>query len=442
MSYLPPERPGAPRGSGRNPTSPDAGFTRPSLDTLDLHRLLVEQVQDYAIFALDPAGHILSWNAGAQRFKGYAAEEIIGRHFSVFYTAPDLDVDFPAYELEVAAREGRFEGEGWRVRKDGSHFWANVVITALRDTDGELVGFAKVTRDLTERRAAQERAIEDAKRLATEETARQMAEERAELLEDLLEQVRTQALELERRREEADHANRAKGDFLAAMSHELRTPLNAIDGYAELLELGIHGPVTDPQLDALGRIRRSQRHLLGIVNDLLNFSRAEAGHLTYDLAPLGMAELVDAVTAMVIPQAEARGVRLEHRPLPADAVATGDRTKVEQVLLNLLSNALKFTRAGGSIRVDGEADGEQVRVRVHDTGIGIPADKRDDIFEPFVQVGRTLSRQVEGAGLGLAISRLLARGMGGDLRLEATEEGVGSTFVLELPGTGTAGNRE
>ncbi len=438
MSYRPPNRP--PQGSARDPVSANEGFARSASDTLDLHRLLVEQVQDYAIFALDPAGHILSWNAGAQRFKGYTAEEIVGRHFSVFYTAPDLEVDFPAYELVVAAREGRFEGEGWRLRKDGSRFWANVVITALRDPEGELVGFAKVTRDLTERREAQERAIEDAKRLAAEETARRMAEERAELLADLLEQVRSQAVELDRRREEADTANRAKGDFLAAMSHELRTPLNAIDGYAELLELGIHGPVTAPQLEALGRIRRSQRHLLGIVNDLLNFSRAEAGRLAYDIAPLPVAETVDAVAAMVAPQAEARGVALEHRPLPADAVALGDRTKVEQVLLNLLSNALKFTPAGGSIRVDGEADGERVRVRVHDTGVGIPADKRDEVFEPFVQVGRTLSRQVEGAGLGLAISRELARGMGGDLRLEPTEEGAGSTFVLELPGT--AGNRE
>ncbi len=434
MSYPPNRPPGAPQGSAREPISANEGFARPACDTLDLHRLLVEQVQDYAIFALDPAGHILSWNAGAQRFKGYAAEEIIGKHFSVFYTAPDLAVDFPAYELEVAARDGRFEGEGWRLRKDGSRFWANVVITALRDPEGELVGFAKVTRDLTERREAQERAIEDAKRLAAEETARRMAEERAELLAELLEQVRTQAVELDRRREEADEANRAKGDFLAAMSHELRTPLNAIDGYAELLELGIHGPVTPPQLEALDRIRRSQRHLLGIVNDLLNFSRAEAGRLAYDIAPLPVAETVDAVVGMVAPQAEARGVALEHRPLPAHAVALGDRTKVEQVLLNLLSNALKFTPAGGSIRVDGESDGERVRVRVHDTGIGIPVDKRDEVFEPFVQVGRTLSRQVEGAGLGLAISRELARGMGGDLRLEATEEGVGSTFVLELPG--------
>ena len=400
---------------------------------MDLYRLLVEQVQDYAIFALDTTGHVLSWNAGAQRFQGYTAEEIIGQHFSVFYPQEARDSKFPDTELEVAARVGRFEDEGWRVRKDGTQFWANVVITALRDGEGELVGFAKVTRDLTERREGELCAIEGARRLAAEETARQLAEERAVALSRLLEQLRTQAAELERRRAEADAANRTKGDFLAAMSHELRTPLNAIDGYAELLELGIHGPVTEPQLDALRRIRRSQRHLLGIIDDLLNFSRAEAGRLTYEITPLPVAELAEAVVAMVAPQAEARGVALPRPAVPPDAVALGDRTKVEQILINLLSNSLKFTPRGGTIRVDGGAEGAWVRIHVRDTGIGIPPDRLEDVFEPFVQVGRTLSRQVEGTGLGLAISRDLARGMGGDLRLGESEEGAGSTFVLELP---------
>jgi len=428
----------------RSPVGTLVGFAKVTRDFTERHaaseafrqseerfRLLVQSVQDYGIFMLAPSGRVMSWNEGAQLINGYAAEEIVGRHFSVFYPPEDKAANKPGWELDVASREGRFEDEGWRVRKDGSRFWANVIITALRSPEGTLIGFAKVTRDLTERNAAQERSIENARRLAVEETARRMAEERAEALAGLLEQVRSQAVELERRRHEADAANRAKGDFLAAMSHELRTPLNAIDGYAELLELGIHGPITAPQREALERIRRSQRHLLGIINDLLTFSRAEAGRLTYEIEPLRLPELLDAVMLMVAPQAEARSIALEREM--RSALALGDPTKVEQILLNLLSNAVKFTAPGGRVRVDGGVEDDRVRIRVSDTGIGIPDEKRDLIFEPFVQVGRTLSRQVEGTGLGLAISRELARAMGGELRLGESEEGVGSTFVLELP---------
>src|SRR3954463_12812113 len=179
-----------------------------------IYQLMVESVQDYAIFMLDPAGYIASWNQGAERIKQYSADEIIGRHFSVFYTDAANSIGHPQHELEVASAVGKFEEEGWRVRKDGTMFWANVLITAIRDTDGTLLGFAKVTRDLTERRNAEQRAIADARRLA-----------------------------------ESESANAAKAEFLTAMSHELRTPLNAIGGYTELLTLGLGGPVTPEQSD-------------------------------------------------------------------------------------------------------------------------------------------------------------------------------------------------
>lgn len=391
-----------------------------------MYRLLVESVRDYAIFALDSTGHIVSWNEGARQIKGYEADEIIGQHFSIFYPPEDLAWGKPQYELSVAARVGRFEDEGWRVRKDGTRFWANVVITALRNPSGDLVGYAKVTRDLTERQHATERAITAARRIAVEEAARSTAEARATELAAL-------AAQLERRTEEAETANHAKAEFLAAMSHELRTPLNAIGGYAELIALGLRGPLTDEQRQDIERIRRSQQHLLGIINDILNFSRIEAGHLTYDIGPVMVGEVLENVRLMIAPQAEAKGVRYEQAECPQDAlwVVRADRMKVEQILLNLLSNAVKFTEPGGQIILSCEGTASTIRLHVRDTGVGIVPDKLEAIFEPFVQVGRSLTQGSGGTGLGLAISRDLARAMGGDVTAVSTV-GAGSTFTLTL----------
>ncbi|MBX6363036.1 MAG: PAS domain S-box protein [Gemmatimonadetes bacterium] len=362
-----------------------------------LNRLLVSSVQDYAIFALDATGHVASWTPGAQRINGYTAAEIIGKHFSTFYPPEDLEWGKPAWELEVAAAEGRFEDEGWRVRKDGSRYWANVIITPLRDEAGTLIGFAKITRDLTERREAELRAIADARRVA-----------------------------------EVEAASKAKSEFLAAMSHELRTPLNAIGGYVDLLALGIRGPVTPQQIEDLERIRRSQQHLLGIINDLLNFSRIEAGRISYDIGPVAIAQVIETVQAMIEPQALARGLDLVVRDDAPGAIALADKGKVEQILLNLLSNAVKFTATGGTITLAASTSDGLVALAVQDTGLGISPEQLEAIFEPFVQVGRSLSSPHEGTGLGLAISRDLARAMGGDLRVESVL-GVGSTFTLALP---------
>jgi PAS domain S-box-containing protein len=395
-------------------------------------RLLVQSVKDYAIFMLDPGGHVTTWNAGAQHIKGYTADEIIGKHFSIFYPEEDQASGKLEHELEVATTVGEYEEEGWRIRKDGSRFWANVLITAVRNPTGALVGFAKVTRDLTERRAAHERALEDARRIAAEEAARGAAEQRAQELRALAEQLGAQAAELERRSTEAETANRAKGEFLAAMSHELRTPLNAIGGYAQLIQLGLSGPVTDEQMEQLERIQRSQQHLLGVINDILNFSRIEAGQVAYDIGPVAMDEVVDAVAPMVSLQARDKRLSLRLARCAPTLVAEADRAKVEQILLNLLSNAVKFTAAGGEIELTCDMTGQRVSVGVRDTGIGIPADQIEAIFAPFVQVGRTLASPKEGTGLGLAISRDLARAMHGDLTVES-REGVGSTFMLSLP---------
>jgi PAS domain S-box-containing protein len=392
-------------------------------------RLLVQSVQDYAIFMLEPSGPIATWNDGAQRIKGYSANEIIGQHFSVFY-APE-DAAKPAHELRIAEDAGRYEDEGWRLRKDGSRFWASVVITPIRDAKGRLAGFSNVTRDLTERRAAQDRAIEDARRLAAEEAARGAAEMQTEELRSLSEQLSLQAVELERQREEAQTANRVKSEFLAAMSHELRTPLNAIGGYAQLIQLGLSGPVTEAQLQQLDRVQKSQQHLLSVINDILNYSRIEAGKVTYDIQSFPIHEAVDAVAPIIEPLANAQGLSLKTGACAPDLIARADRGKVEQILINVLSNAVKFTDAG-SIEVTCGGTAEKITVSIRDTGLGISPEHIDTIFEPFSQVGRTLSSPKEGAGLGLSISRDLALAMDGGLSVES-HEGKGSTFILTLP---------
>jgi PAS domain S-box-containing protein len=405
--------------------------TQLSIPATELYRLLVESVKDYAIFALDPNGYVVSWNPGAQRFKGYTASEIIGKHFSVFYPPEDLAVRKPQIELEIAAEVGRLEDEGWRVRKDGTQFWANVVITALRGTDGELVGFAKVTRDLTQRRAGELQAVEDARRIAAEEALRRAAEMRSTELADLLDQTRRLAEEIERRRNEADVANRTKTEFLAAMSHELRTPLNAIAGYVQLLMLGVRGPLTEEQSGDLARIQRSQQHLLSLINDILNFSRLEAGAVTYEIGPVPLGTVLDTAAAMIGPQATAKHITFTLDPCPPTVRALADQSKLEQILLNLVSNAVKFTQPGGHVSIRCEAQDQHVLTSVQDNGPGIPADRLTDIFEPFVQLNRTFGNPREGVGLGLAISRDLARGMQGDLTVESTL-GKGSTFIVSL----------
>ena len=237
--------------------------------------------------------------------------------------------------------------------------------------------------------------------------------------------------DLVRARREAESANAAKGQFLAVMSHELRTPLNAIGGYAELLALGVRGPVTAEQIEDLERIRRSQRHLLGLINEVLNYARLEAGAVTYDLRDVVVCDALRAAEGLVAPQARLKGLTLTVSLCPETVTVRADAEKLRQILVNLLSNAVKYTNTG-AVEVEVAWDERTLGVTVRDTGVGIASDKLASIFEPFVQVGRTLHTPAEGTGLGLAISRDLARGMGGDLTV-ASVLGQGSSFVLVLP---------
>ncbi|MDB4882425.1 MAG: ATP-binding region ATPase domain protein [Gemmatimonadetes bacterium] len=733
-------------------------------DSGALLRLLVDSVRDYAIFALDPQGHVLTWNAGASLLKGYEASEIIGRHFSTFYPASEIALAKPEIELREAAKHGRFEDEGWRVRKDGTQFWANVIVTALRDEDGKLVAFAKITRDLSDRRLAEEQS----RRLAAESAARAVAEQRNDELDVLNHQLQEQALELEAQTEEAqslaeeleqtneqlqetlvqaeqsraaaelaeqfsrgilesiadpfvvqdsewrfqyinaraaeifagsghdgrsmigqqvwqaypeivgtpferemrraatervpvsfeayyparsewsamycyplpdgglatqwrditerkraeesahylarasevlgasldyeqtlaelativvpkladwctvdvvgedgpprqlavahvdpdkvrwahllaeryppnlrsesgsanvirtgkpelfseipdellaagavdaehlrimrelglksamvvpliahervlgaltliaaesgrryteadlalamelarraamavdnarlhraelqtrmaaERANRAKSEFLAVMSHELRTPLNAIAGHAQILELGLHGPITTGQQQALERIGRAQRHLLGLINNVLNLTRIETGRVEYQIRPVLVTSVLADLSSLVQPQFAAREISLTTRLLEGESDAplyvAVDREKLIQILTNLLGNAAKFTPPGGRVELAlvPSPDPEMATIEVHDSGPGIPAEMLEAIFEPFVQLDRSLTTPAEGTGLGLAISRDLARGMHGELRAESTP-GDGATLILTLP---------
>ena len=245
-------------------------------------------------------------------------------------------------------------------------------------------------------------------------------------------QLETQAEAAGKARALAESASRAKSDFLAVMSHELRTPLNAIAGYTELLLLGIRGPLTDLQRRDLERIRSNEQHLLGLIGAVLDLSRVEAGRVSYDLESLAVDPFLRELDALVVPQAHAKSLELEYAGSRPELRVVADREKLRQIMLNLISNAIRHTPPGGRVTLSAEANGDNtVMLLVRDTGEGVPPEARERIFEPFVQLDRSLSRSREGVGLGLAISRDLARGMGGDLTVES-ELRMGSTFRLEL----------
>ena len=369
-------------------------------------RLLLEKVRDYAVFLMDPDGVITTWGMGAQRIKRYEPHEIIGRHLRTLYPYDGTAEDGSAEEhLRDAARLGEYIGEGMRRRKGGELFPARVVLTALRE-GGRVIGFSKITQDLT------------------------MERERESALAAAMDAARA--------------ASVAKSQFLANTSHEIRTPLNAIMGYAELLEMGMAGPLTGSQYQYVVRIQATSRHLLGLINDVLDLSRIEAGHMHTAREPELVCEAVTAAVQIVEQQLRARGVVLANACTSRAIAYRGDAERMRQVLVNLLANAARFTEPGGRVtissgvtaRVPAElrehADGPWTYVRVEDTGLGIPAEHLERIWDAFEQADSSRTRKVGGSGLGLTISRHLARLMGGEITVQS-QLGLGSSFVVWLP---------
>lgn len=354
-------------------------------------RLVVEGVRDYGIFALSPDGNVASWNLGAERIKGWKLDEIVGQHFSHFY--PDETRDFlPAQMLERARAAGTAEDEGWRMRKDGTRFWANVVITALYDDTDDLRGFAKVTRDMTERRRS-----EEALRAA---------------------------------REDADAANLAKSAFLSRTSHELRTPLSAILGFGQLLELDSDA-FSPRHRESVNQIMKAGSHLLALINDLLDISSIEAGGTELLVEQIDMKALLLEVHALASPIVSASGLKFILN-LPSNGVkALADRRRVTQVILNLVANAAKYNRTGTLVELSCEQTNEAVRVSVTDDGEGIKEADVSRLFTPFDRLGEQTRAKVEGTGLGLALSKRLVESMNGKIGYEQRDQGACFWFTID-----------
>lgn len=390
---------------------------------IDQFRLLVEGTTDYAIFMLNPDGYIVTWNTGAERLKRYKAEEIIGQHFSLFYPADLKERGWPDHELKVAQAEGRFEDEGWRVRKDGTQFWANVVITALHDETGNLLGFSKITRDVTARKQTEDALRQNiAKQMETEAALRQSQEE-------LDRRVRERTAELLAAKEAAEIANRAKSQFLSNMSHEIRTPMNGVIG---MTELTLSTDLTAKQREYLEMVQQSAEALLVVINDILDLSKIEAQKIELDPIPFRLRDSLGGMLKPLAVQAHKKRLLLVydvHSDVP-DALH-GDLGRLQQIIVNLVGNAIKFTSRGEiGIKVRAEVSAPKeasLHVSVADTGIGIPADKLDTIFAPFMQADGSMTRRYGGTGLGLTISARLVEMMGGRIWVESTV-GLGSTF--------------
>ncbi|HZZ90972.1 MAG TPA: PAS domain S-box protein [Usitatibacter sp.] len=488
----------------------------------DLFQRLVEGVRDYAIFMLDPHGRIMSWNAGAQRIKGYGAAEVIGKHFSIFYTQDAIDRKWPQYELEAAVQQGTFEDEGWRVRKDGTRFWANVVLTPMVGEDGTLLGYSKVTRDLTERREQEERLrqSEERFRLLLEGvhdyaimmldpegrvTSWNTGAERilgyaaSEVLgrsfemfstpEDLkegrpVEELRTARLnrrtedrgwrvrkdgsrfwadvvvtalhdshgELRgfakvtrdlsdlKRVETLQEQGRHLNEFLAMLAHELRNPLAPLRNALSIMVMG--GEELPPRVAWSHAVMdRQLTQLTRLVDDLLDVSRITRGKLRLRNDSMDLNDAVHTAIESARPLFNERAQKFEATLSAAPLMLNGDVARITQVAANLLNNAAKYTPEGGRVEVSSFTDGGNAVLRVSDTGIGIAPENIDFIFDLFAQGDRAIDRAAGGLGIGLTLARRIVEMHGGSIAVQSAGVGQGSRFEVRLPLLGRTPSR-
>ena len=373
-----------------------------ALDELERYKLLVDSVEDYAIFLLDSQGYIQTWNKGAQKAKGYTADEIIGKHFSNFYVEKDKQARKPEKELELATRYGRVEDEDWRVRKDGSKFWANVVITALYDKNRTLVGFAKVTRNLTERKQHED-------------------------------DLRNANVALRRQQRDLEALNVSKDEFVSLASHQLRTPATGIKQLLGILLEGFSGELEPAHRDIIERAYASNERQLDIVNSLLKVAQIDAGKVILKKQTVNMDKFLKSLVSAHSSMFKERHQRLTlNTSASYNAAALIDQDYIRMAIENLLDNASKYTPAGGEIAVTLNQDPDAVHIAIKDTGVGIADEDLSKLFQRFSRISNELSTSVGGSGLGLYWANKVITLHGGKIDVTSKQHS-GTTFNISLP---------
>lgn len=372
-----------------------------TLVELQRYKVLVENIQDYAIFLMDKDGYIQTWNKGAQKAKGYASDEIIGKHFSIFYLPKDKKIKKPQQELEIAAATGRVEDEGSRVRKDGTTFWANVVITALYDDNEELIGFAKITRNITVRKQQ----------------------------EDKLRKVNA---ELRQQQKELKRLSISKDEFISLASHQLRTPATAVKQLLGLMLEGIAGKVPPKQRDIIKKAYDSNERQLNVVNSLLSVAQVDSGKVVLRKSWVDVQDLIRGVIEEQADSiaAKKQSISLEHLIQPISIYA--DAQYLGMAIGNIIDNSSKYSRSNGKIKITVTKENKKVRITIADNGVGVDPGDAETLFEKFRRIPNELSQKAAGSGLGLYWVRKVVELHGGKVKVES-KLGEGANFHLYIP---------